>query len=121
MTLEDSSTQGGNNAVLDLNGQNQTLAGLNRTAGAGGLGSFVTNRGGSQSTLTINGSANSSFSGVIGVNTAAVATGQSAGGDNIALVKSGSGTFTLSGANTYTGATNVTGGKLYCRASGFVE
>ena len=113
LTLEDGSTVGGNNAVLDLNGNDQTLAGLNRIADPGGLGSFVTNSGTSLSTLTIDASVNNTFSGVIGANTAAAATGQSSGSDNIALIKSGTGTLTLSGVNTYLGDTTLNGGKLY--------
>jgi autotransporter-associated beta strand protein len=51
------------------------------------------------SSLTVDGSVNSAFAGVIS-------------GNGGSLVKNGSGTLTLSGANTYTGGTTVTGGTL---------
>lgn len=81
-----------NNAALDLNGISQAVGSL---AGAGS----VANGSGSWSALSV-GSDNSStlFSGVIS-------------GSN-ALVKAGSGTLTLSGANTYLGTTLVSGGTL---------
>ena len=101
-----------NTAVFDLNGKSQTLSGLTDTAEAGGGGRFVVNTSGTQSILTIDGTTSQTFAGVIGVNSAASAHGQTAGAGNIALVKAGSGTQTLSGANTYTGATTINGGTL---------
>lgn len=112
LTLEDRSIVGGNTAVLDLNGNNQTLAGLVRIDGPNGLDSFVTNSSGNQSTLTIDSADDSTFTGVIGANTAVGVTGGTAGGDNISLVKKGGGTFTLGGENTYTGNTTVLDGTL---------
>ena len=106
LTLQESSTTGGNDAVFDLNGNNQTLAGLFNIHGAGGLGSFVTNSSATQAVLTVQGG---NFGGIIGANTTGGITGQSAGGNNIALVVSG-GTFVANGANTYTGPTTVTAG-----------
>jgi autotransporter-associated beta strand protein len=101
-----------NTAVFDLNGKSQTLSGLTDTAEAGGGGRFVVNTSGTQSILTIDGTTSQTFAGVIGVNSAASAHGQTAGAGDIALVKAGSGTQTLSGANTYTGATTINGGTL---------
>lgn len=112
LTMKDSSTVGGNNAVLDLNGQAQTLAGLSNIAGANGLGTFITNGGAASASLTIDSAADTEFSGVIGTNTAAAATNQSPGGDDISLVKKGAGRLTLSGPNTYSGNTSVLGGTL---------
>jgi autotransporter-associated beta strand protein len=82
-------------AFLDLNGLNQVIGSL---AGAG----TVTNAGGATATLTT-GADNTStaFSGII-----------QNGASAIALTKSGTGTLTLSGVNTYTGITTVNAGTL---------
>ena len=83
--------------TLDLNGQNQFVAGLS-SASAGGStgigGGMVTNTGAGQSILTING--NTNFAGVIS-------------GD-IYLNKTGTGALNLQNAQTYSGATLLTGG-----------
>jgi len=102
--------------TLDLGGYNQAINGLNSTTGG-----FVTNNptaGASiTNTLTVgSGDANGAFNGVI-------MDGYSVGADSttavplayagtINLSKIGSGTQVLSGANTYTGKTSVTGGVL---------
>jgi fibronectin-binding autotransporter adhesin len=80
-------------ATIDLAGLNQTIAGL---GGAGNvdLGS---------ATLTVNGAANTLFSGGM------VGTG--------GLTRAGTGTLTLSGANSYTGATDVQSGVLAAGAA----
>ena len=117
----------GNNAVLDLNGQNQTLAGLLETNGGHpGTGTFVTNSGNTQSTLTINNSAADTFTGIIGVNTAVplvnpgAAVPEPTGLGNIAVVKSGVGTLILAGANTYTGGTTINGGTMEIAPGGSI-
>ena len=79
---------------LDLNGHTQTINGL------GGDGT-VNNSTGSGSLSVGNNSASSTFSGVI----------ENTGG-TLALTKVGSGTLTLSGANTYTGGTSIGAGTL---------
>ncbi|MBF9233313.1 autotransporter outer membrane beta-barrel domain-containing protein [Microvirga alba] len=77
-------------AILDLNGFNQRIGSL---AGAGNVALGA-------ETLTVGrNNADTEFSGVIG-------------GIDGSVVKEGSGTFTLSGVNTYTGATRVRGGTL---------
>jgi autotransporter-associated beta strand protein len=84
-------------AALDLAGRNQTIGSL---AGAG----FLTNsNGGVTSTLTVGGNNSSTvFSGIL---TAASVS-------RLNLVKEGSGTLTLSGANNYTGTTTINGGVI---------
>ena len=81
-----------NNAAFDLNGINQAVGSL---SGAGS----VLNGSAAWSTLTVgNDNTSTLFSGVIS-------------GSN-ALVKAGSGTLTLGGANTFSGNTLVSGGTL---------
>jgi len=82
-------------ATLDLNGFNSTIAGLN------GSGTVDSSNGGVPATLTINNSGDAAFGGVI-----------QNSGQPVALVKNGSATQTLTGPNTYTGATTVNVGKL---------
>jgi autotransporter-associated beta strand protein len=82
-------------ATLNLGGFNQTINGL---TGSG----MVDNTVNGNYSLTVGADdSNFSFSGVI-KNTSG----------NIALVKTGTGTVTLLGANTYAGATSVVGGVL---------
>ncbi|MCX5653716.1 MAG: autotransporter-associated beta strand repeat-containing protein, partial [Planctomycetota bacterium] len=81
-------------AAFNMNGIGQSIDSLN------GAGSVI-NPGGA-ALLTINGSTDGTFSGVLAATTAA----------NLALTKSGTNTQTLSGANTYGGATAITAGTL---------
>jgi autotransporter-associated beta strand protein len=82
-------------ATFDLNGCNQTLAGL--TDGAT-FAELVTNSAATPSTLTLNLSTASTYSGVIA--------------GNVALVENGSANLYLAGTNAYTGNTTVNGGTL---------
>jgi fibronectin-binding autotransporter adhesin len=84
--------------VFDLNGFHQSLGQLKRLATAAAT---VTNGAGPPSVLTINATADHEFSG-----------GIQDGTGGISLVKGGSHTVTLTGANTYSGATTVTAGIL---------
>ncbi|KUL94963.1 hypothetical protein DK26_12840 [Bosea sp. WAO] len=79
-------------AVFDLAGLNQTIQTL---SGGGSNGGDITL---SSAILTVNQTANSSFAGRI----------SGSGG----LTKTGTGTLTLSGANSYTGATTISSGAL---------
>lgn len=90
-------------SVFDLNGFSQTLGGLQRSGGGGNGtgGSFVTNSNVTAGTLTLNQTASTTYSGII-----------QDGAGVVNLVKSGTGTLTLSGNNTYSGTTSVTGGTL---------
>jgi autotransporter-associated beta strand protein len=85
------------NSKLNLNTFNATVGGLS------GPGGIITDDGAAgTTTLTVNQSTNTTYSGVItnGANRV------------LALVKTGSGLLTLSGTNTYTGATAVSNGTL---------
>jgi autotransporter-associated beta strand protein len=91
--------------TLNLGGFNQTIAGL-LTAGTA-ANQRITNNGSSDATLTINNdaattNADFSFGGII-IDGATNKTN---------IVKSGSRSLALTGANTYTGQTTVTGGSL---------
>ena len=79
-----------NGGTIDLNTFSVVVGGLSGSAGT------VTNSGSGTPTLNVNGSG--TFGGLI------------RGG--VTLTKSGVGTLTLQAANTYTGATNVSGGTL---------
>jgi autotransporter-associated beta strand protein len=89
-----------NGGTLDMNGRNETLNGLSGTTGT------VQNAlAASVSTITIgDGDATADFGGVLRNNAGT--------GGTLALVKTGNGTQTLSGINTYTGDTLVSAGTL---------
>jgi len=85
--------------TFDLNGHSQTIGGLHDY----GTGSRrVLNSNGGTPTLTIDTTGTYTYAGLLGV----------AGQDSFNLVKAGTGTQTLSGANAYTGTTTVSGGTL---------
>jgi autotransporter-associated beta strand protein len=81
-----------NGGILDLNGTNQTVGTFSGTGGT------ILNNLTGTNTLTFGAAANASYSGVIADN-------NNAGSGILALFKNGSGTETLTGANTYSGAT----------------
>lgn len=83
-------------AEFDLNGRNQQVAGL-ILAGTASKNS-IHNSSATLSTLTVNSAASSSFAGILK--------------GNLALVKTGADMLTLSGPNTYTGATTIAEGTL---------
>jgi autotransporter-associated beta strand protein len=88
-----------NTGTFDFNGFSESLPAI---AGSGGT---ILNNGGGASTMTVgadNGS--QTYYGVIANNTS--------GGGTMALVKTGTGTQTLRGTNTYTGGTTVEQGTL---------
>lgn len=84
-----------NAGILDLNGQNLSVSAL---AGTGA----ISNSAGTGVTLTVgSGNVNSLFRGVI-----------ANGAGTVSLNKTGTGTLTLNGANTYSGSTLVSSGTL---------
>jgi hypothetical protein len=87
-----------NGGTFNIAGNSVTIAGIDDVSGSGGI---VTNSS-SASTLTIGGSGTYSYAGVINANTPA----------NLALAITGGGTQTLSGANTYAGATTISTGTV---------
>ncbi|HEY0256202.1 MAG TPA: autotransporter-associated beta strand repeat-containing protein, partial [Candidatus Methylacidiphilales bacterium] len=101
-------------AALDLGGLNYTENEASSTATAGGLsgsGTVENNVSGSTSTLTLDTTnADGSFSGSI--------VDHGTGTGVVALVKNGGGTQTLSGANSFTGPTQVNGGTLLLTSTG---
>jgi autotransporter-associated beta strand protein len=93
------------NSTLDLGGFNSLIASL-----SGSGSGIVTNSGGSAATLTAGGNNTSTtFAGVI-----------QDGTSSTALSKSGSGILTLSGTNTYTGATTIGAGTLALTGTGSI-
>jgi len=84
---------------LDLNSKSLTVASL--TQNAAGTAGDVFNTGLSTVTLTIGGSTSTPYNGRIGV-----------GGTGINLVRSGTGTQTLAGTNTYSGTTTINSGGI---------
>jgi len=89
--------------TLDIGGFNQQIGSL---AGSG----TVTNSGvGSPAFLTVGDTTSTGFSGVI-----------QDGTSQISLFKQGSGTLSLSGANTYTGSTTIAAGTLALSGSGSI-
>ncbi len=88
-------------AAFVLNGFNETVGGVSSIAT--GANSFIRNEGAANSTLTVNDASNREFKGAIINGT---------GGGTMSIVKAGAGTWTLSGTNTYSGATTVEAGKL---------
>lgn len=94
----------GQGGIFNLNGFSETIDALN---GTGAVDSTVAS---SSQTLTVGHSGGSgSFAGVIG---------NSGAGSTVALTKTGTGSQTLSGVNTFTGTTTVNAGTLIVSSSG---
>lgn len=93
-------TGGGSGGTLDLRGFNTAIGAISSvTAGAG----IIKSSAASAAALTVSFDAvSSAYSGVI----------QNGGTGALSLSKSGTGTLTLSGANTYTGGTQINAGAL---------
>ncbi|MFM2114334.1 MAG: hypothetical protein RI908_75, partial [Actinomycetota bacterium] len=87
-----------NSATLALNGLDETVASI-ATPGDGTNAKITLSTTSATNTLTVGDSTSTTFAGVIE-------------GTNGKLTKQGTGTLTLSGANTYTGATTVSSGTI---------
>ena len=108
--------------TFDLNGNSQTLAGLNTLDDASDNVAAVVNTGAGAATLTINNSATNTFNGTISssagnlhlvhTGSASLTLGRSISG-NVSLTQSGAGTAALGGnGNSHTGLTTVENGTL---------
>ena len=93
-------------AVFELHGNAQTLAGISDSTGLGVIENTQADTGYGNGTLTINNSSNYSYSGYL--------RDTSSGNGTLAIVKTGPGTLTFSGANcgSYSGGLTVSGGVL---------
>ena len=93
---------------LDLNGNNQTLAGLTNVTGRTLRVQRLVNNSATAATLTVNNSVDYTYSGQLGW----VSGFGSTAYNNFNLTKSGGGVQTLSGSLKYAGNTTVNGGTL---------
>jgi autotransporter-associated beta strand protein len=94
---------GATTGSLTVSAGTVNLDGYSPTVGAlsGGSGALITTRVAGLVTLTESGSASTTYAGTL-----------SDGSGQLALIKGGSGTLTLSGADSYSGGTTITGGTL---------
>ena len=108
--------------TIDLNGFNLNVSSLATQLLSGGNGGVpitasnsgnISNAGTALSTITVNGSASTTYQGLIGAGTY-VNPGGASGTDNIKLVlaSANTGTLTLTGPNTYNQGTDIEGGTL---------
>ncbi|MGB4848927.1 MAG: autotransporter-associated beta strand repeat-containing protein, partial [Saprospiraceae bacterium] len=104
-TLDLGQSASTNLGTLDLNGQNQTIAGLNSTTGTNSTASNNTVTSTGAATLTLGGSGTYTYGDGTDTNSGVISGA-------VSIVKSGSGTQTFGDANTYTGTTSVNAGIL---------
>lgn len=90
-------------STLDLNGFSTTVEAVTRA----GNTTTITNNGGANATLTVSPAADRAYSGTI----------TDGATNTVSLVKDGGFAYTLSGSNSYTGATTVSAGTLLVNGS----
>jgi autotransporter-associated beta strand protein len=109
-------TGSGRYAEVNLNGFNQTLAGLSNIARTSRVQRVINSDVSAACTLTIDNINNFSYSASLGSgangSVGPITTPGSTNGNNFGLTKSGLGIFTLTGNNTFYGPTKITGGIL---------
>lgn len=135
-TMDVNMTGGSAGSLLVLNGgTTQTIGALTGVSGNfitawsgnkphGGVTPSGTNTLGTTSSATLqigNTNASGTFAGVIGSTGSSWGSDTSAAAASVNLVKIGTGTQTLNGANTYTGSTTVSGGTLALGAGGSIS
>lgn len=98
---------GTNSGTLQLNGYSQTVAGLS-TAGTGTANAVTGGTSTANSLLEIKASGTQIYTGTLG----GTGVQDQHINNNVSLVKSGAGTFTLGSANTYNGTTTIAAGTL---------
>ncbi len=116
---------GSNAASFDLNGFNQTLAGIGSSTGHN-FAATITNSSTTAATLTLNTSATTDYAtvvsllpiGSVGVN---VLDANTVVAGNVALVKQGAGTVQLQGPSTFTGNVTVSAGTVIADRSNNVN
>jgi fibronectin-binding autotransporter adhesin len=101
-----------NVGTFDLNGRNQTIAGLNSTTGTNASVSTNVVTSAAASTLTINASTSTTH-----VYSSGTAANSGVISGAVSFVKEGEGTQVLGGANSYTGTTGVNAGILLIEGS----
>jgi len=94
---------GGRAVALNLNGFDQTLAGVTNIPRNATRQQLVINDNATPATLTVNNATDYTFSGQLGV----------LGGENFGLAKTGTGRLVLTGDNAYYGGATVANGSLF--------
>jgi autotransporter-associated beta strand protein len=106
----------GRYAEINLNGFDQTLAGLTNVTRTNRVQRIVNSDVSAAATLTMQNTGDYSYSGSLGGGAAgsvsSIPTPGSTNGNNFGLTKSGTGTFTLSGNNPFHGPTRISAGIL---------
>ncbi|MEK0450785.1 MAG: hypothetical protein RL088_3053 [Verrucomicrobiota bacterium] len=103
---------GGSSGVLDINGFNQTIAGIIYNGGSATTGTRTITNSGAAATLTVNTATDYSPTAGTAVDSAVLT------GANLSVLKQGAGKLTLSGANSHGGTTTISAGTLVLAGTG---